>query len=172
MSIARACLLLMIAGCVQRPPVAKPPRRVPEPHTYRADLQASIAPPAGWMQLPTERTEDHVTQVWVSPSDLTALGVIHFRLPLPVGHDLAVWGFLQNMKDSEGHAELIEQHWDAAADCMRFVAEGGRYRVRTKLFVNGLTGWAIFAGTRVGEEIDEVELRRAIAAREQVQVGR
>ena len=49
---------------------------------------------------------------WLSPSGRTAYGVIYFSLPLPVGHDLTLWGFLDEMRHSEGEATLVSKQWD------------------------------------------------------------
>ena len=107
---------------------------------------------------PLKHSPQHAHQVWLSPSGHTAYGVIHFSLPLPVGPDLALFGFLQNMKMHEGEANLISKNWDADLSCLRFVAEGGVYRVRVNLFVSGFEGWAIYAGTLRGFPINADEL--------------
>ncbi len=141
-----------------------------DPH-YRDDLQATVTPPPGWVAQPVDRGSNHVTQVWVSPTGDTALGVIRFTLPLPVGHEWALWGFLQNMRKSEGRAELIEKRWDDSINALRFVAEGGRYRVRAVLRVHDIRGWSVFAGTLTGRAVNEAELQQAQTERERVRVA-
>ena len=113
----------------------------------------------------------HAHQTWISPSGHTAYGIIRFKLPLPVGHELALFGFLQNMKAREGEASLISKQWDPRIDGMRFVAEGGLYKVRTNLFVHGLVGWATYAGTLRAYPVDEAELALAEQARERTIVN-
>jgi hypothetical protein len=115
---------------------------------------------------------NYVTQVWVSPTGDTALGVIRFNLPLPVGHEWALWGFLQNMRKSEGRADLIEKQWDDSVGALRFIAEGGRYRVRSILYVDGLRGWSVFAGTLTDRATNEAELSQATTARDAARIAR
>jgi len=134
-------------------------------------LQAICVPPLGWKPDPLKRSSTHVHEVWISPSGRTAYGVIHFELPLPVGHDLALWGFLNQMRASEGEANLLEKKWDANLGGLRFVAEGGQYIVRTNLFVHGFSGWAIYAGTLRAFPINQAELELAERAREDTVVG-
>ncbi len=160
-------LMLFQTGCANKPD----PISLGDPD-YRADLEASVAVPAGWTAQPTDRGSNYVTQVWISPTGDTALGVIRFALPLPVGHEWALWGFLQNMKKSEGRADLIERNWDESAQALRFVAQGGRYRVRAKLMVEGVRGWSVFAGTLTEREVNDVELQIAERARESVRVDK
>ena len=103
---------------------------------------------------------------WLSPTGRTAYGVIHFSLPLPVGHELALWGFLREMRRSEGEAQLLSKGWDANSGLMRFVAQGGLYLVRSNLFVTGRQGWVCYAGTLKKEPIEPDELALAEIARE------
>ncbi|HEY0009293.1 MAG TPA: hypothetical protein VGB55_11255 [Tepidisphaeraceae bacterium] len=133
---------------------------------YHPTLQMNFTPPPGWeMETPREGKQS-TTLVWKSPTGQTAFGAIRFTLPLPVGHEWALWGFLQNMKKSEGRADLIEKRWDASLGALRFIAEGGRYQVRANLFVQGTRGWAVFAGTLAGQPVNETELRQAEATRD------
>lgn len=154
-------------GCAAQPDQAW----VMDPN-YRQDLQASVAVPMGWEAQPVDRGSNYVTQVWISPSGDTALGVICFSLPLPVGHEWALWGFLQNMKKSEGQAQLVDKQWDESSRALRFIAQGGRYRVRSKLMVDRLQGWSVFAGTLAGRRVNQDELDIAERAREAVRVQR
>jgi hypothetical protein len=129
-----------------------------------------VMPPPGWVEKPPRVSEQSTTRVWVSPTGETALGEIRFTLPFPVGHEWALWGFLKNMKQSEGRADLIEKQWDAKRNALRFTADGGRYRVRTHLFVRGSAGVAVFAGTLLDRPINEAELLIAEQARDVVNV--
>jgi hypothetical protein len=70
------------------------------------------------------------------------------------------------MRKNEGSAEVIEKNWDEDLGALRFVAEGGRYTVRTILRVSGFDGLAIYAGTVTGQAVDEMELKVAEKARE------
>ena len=140
--------------------------------TYDSTVNAQVAPPAGWKLDPYKTSSTHWHAVWISPSGHTAYGVIYFSLPLPVGYDLTLWGFLQEMKRNEAEATLESKQWDAELNGLRFVARGGRYVVRTNLLLRGFHGWATYAGTLRNEAIVPEELSQAEAAREQTKFGR
>jgi hypothetical protein len=171
------CLLLLaislLAGCRTTPvkPVAVIFDQELSPPTPVAALQAICRPPLGWKLDPPKQSSTHTHLVWISPSGRTAYGVIYFHLPLPVGHELALWGFLNQMKATEGEATLIEKKWDPNLNALRFVAEGGQYTVRTNLFVRGFVGWAIYAGTLRAYPVNQAELELARRAREDTAEG-
>jgi hypothetical protein len=129
-------------------------------------LDAICAVPAGWKPDPMKHSDSFDHEVWISPTKRTAYGVIRFHLPWPVGHELALWGFLVEMRASEGEAKLISKHWDQNLRGLRFVAGGGRYNVRANLFAHGFTGWTVFAGSLTKFTVDEEELKQAELARE------
>lgn len=139
--------------------------------TPNTDVQAYVDPPTGWVAQPLKTSPKHTHQVWIAPSGATAYGVIRFSLPLPVGTDLVLWGFLREMKRTQGEAILITKEWDKNIQGLRFVADGGVYRVRVNLLVDGWTAWAVYAGTRRDQEIVQNELELAEQAREHTIVG-
>lgn len=174
-----AAIFLLIAcavGCANsaRPNHSATTRVIADPlfsPQYIESIDASAMPPIGWQAEMLKSSATHTHQVWLSPTGRTAYGVIHFNLPLPVGHDLALWGFLQNMKKAEGEAKLIEKRWDDQLGGLRFVAAGGLYRVRTNLFVRGLQGWAVYAGTLQDQPIEADMLELAERAREATHIS-
>jgi hypothetical protein len=91
-------------------------------------------------------------------------------MPLPVGNGLALMGFISHMKDTEGDATLVSQENDDKLPGIRFVAEGGRYRIRANLITSGFEGWAIYAGTLRGRANNDAELILAQKAREQTKI--
>ena len=131
-----------------------------------SELDALARPPIGWEVEGIKTGARFVRQTWISPTGETAYGIIRFNLPLPVGHELVLRVFLSEMKKSEGRGELVSETWDDALKGLRFVAAGGRYTVRTNLFVHGFSGWAVFAGTRSDAPVDARELNLAEKARE------
>ena len=172
-------VLLMLVGCTHQPrtPVSTTPTTAPVDATleftaYNESVQATVSPPLGWRADPLKLSSDHAHQVWISPSGRTAFGVIRFSLPLPVGHEWALVGFMQNMKKSEGEGVLVSKQWDDTLPGIRFVADGGRYRVRTNLQVRGRSGWATYAGTLLAEPINDTELATAERAREATRMGK
>lgn len=140
------------------------------PPTHSSTFDATIAPPLGWEADTIKRSKSHVHQAWKSPTGHTAYGIIRFQLPLPVGHEMALIGFLQNMRKSEGEATLIEKRRDPETGAIDFVADGGLYRVRTILSVRGAGGWAVYAGTLRDRQVHENELELALRARQHTRV--
>lgn len=135
-----------------------------------AELELLVAPPAGWRLDATRRTGPHVHKTWVSPSGDTAFGVIRFRLPVPVGDEVALWGFLQEMRRAEGEARLLEREpgyvLPGGKRVLRFVAEGGKYRVRSVLLSRGFRGWCVYAGTLRDRPVRGSELDLALRHRD------
>lgn len=135
-------------------------------------VEAVVSPPAGWRAEPLKASDRHNHQLWISPSGNTAFGVIRFKLPLPVGPDMVLrHGFLPEMRRTEGEAKLISSQRDPDLPGLRFVAEGGKYRLRTNLMTRGWKGWAIYAGTLRAHEIVPDELALAEVAREHTTIG-
>jgi hypothetical protein len=169
-------VLPALAGCQSRSPVLATDRSfvfcegLDDPQAL-AEVQAIVVPPAGWTPDPLKQSSRHTHQVWISPSGNTAYGVIRMRLPLPVGPDLVLWGFMNEMKRSEGEGRLLAKEDDDTLPGLRFIAEGGRYRVRTNLITSGRTAWAIYAGTLRGKPTDQAELHLAERARESTSPG-
>jgi hypothetical protein len=159
-------LVLLAGGCAASRPTARPLSAL----TPDQDVDAYVDPPTGWNPDPLKASGTHKHRVWLSPSGHSAYGIIHFSLPLPVGHDLALWGFLREMKRSEGEATLISKQWDQNLPGLRFVAMGGLYCVRVNLVVDGFEGWAVYAGTLRRFEVEPDELQLAEAARDQTRV--
>jgi len=56
-------------------------------------LKALCPVPVGWQPEPLKVNARRAHERWVSPTGRTAYGVIHFKLPWPVGPDLALKGF-------------------------------------------------------------------------------
>ena len=174
-----ACLLALIisTGCqsYRRPaiPTALPttyPTGLSNP-TPSEDLQAIVVPPSGWIADPIKSSDRHVHQTWVSPSGDTAYGVIRMRLPLPVGTDLVLWGFMNEMRKEEGEGTLLERRYDPDLPGARFVAEGGRYKIRVNLLTRGFTAWAIYAGSLRERPENPSEIALAELARESTLTG-
>jgi len=170
-----ALMVFAVVGCAKhkRPAITTQPvsTNLATPF-YAESLDATVAPPIGWQIDKNTTDADHAHQVWISPSGKTAYGVIHFKMPLPVGHDWALWGFLREMRRNEGTAEVQEKKWDDELDALRFIAVGGRYTVRTILRVQGFDGLAAYAGTLTGQSVEDAELKIAEDARERTFWGK
>jgi hypothetical protein len=136
-----------------------------------ASVDAMCFPPAGWKAEPLKQSGRHSHQIWLSPTGQTAYGVIHFTLPLPVGTELVLRGFLREMQRTEGEAKLLDKQSDPALPGLRFEAQGGLYHLWGNLVVSGWEGWAVYAGSRTGQPIALPELELAAAARESTRVG-
>lgn len=139
--------------------------------TFDPDVEAWVVPPVGWRLDPPKVTPQHFHKTWISPSGNTAYGVIRFRLPLPVGEDIALWGILREMKRSEGESTLLDKQDDPLLPGLRFMAEGGRYRVRAALTTRGFRGWCTYAGSLRAKVEQPEELIEAAAARDKTEFG-
>lgn len=161
--------LLLLWGCHTHPPrsdLALAPIEGLSPPEFMSPLQAIPRPPVGWTMDEPKYTSRHYHQVWLSPSRQTAYGVILARMPLPVGPELALWGFLHEMRKSEGEAILLAKTPEPDLPGLRFEAEGGRYRLRATLQTHAFSAWVVYAGTlRACPEVPE-ELELAQRARE------
>jgi hypothetical protein len=182
-STTTSCILavLMLVGCrsTSRRGASFPAPTAPttwpttqlSSSTGNGDVDAYVSPPLGWSAQPLKQSSRHSHQLWIAPSGATAYGVIRFSLPFPVGYDLALWGFLREMKRTQGEAILVTKEWDENSQALRFVADGGEYRVRVNLMLDGWHGWAVYAGTRRDHEIVSNELEVAQLARDHTIVG-
>jgi hypothetical protein len=178
----RSSLCVLILALTFILPACQQPRPAPDaearaiasglvPPQANQAVQAMVVPPLGWKPEPLKSSARHNHQVWISPSGSTAYGVIYINLPFPVGSELTLWGFLQEMQRVEGQANLISKENDPHLQGLRFVAEGGLYTIRANLIVNGFNAWAVYAGTLKEKPINEQELTLARSAREQTTVG-
>jgi len=137
-----------------------------------SELEAVVIPPAGWEPDPIKRSRNHAHQAWLSPSHRTAYGVIRINLPLPfIGPDTVLPRFIEQMRESEGEARLISRRNDSRLPGIRFVAEGGEYRLRANLVTRGFRAWAVYAGTLRGEDEVPEELKLAEVSRESTRIG-
>jgi hypothetical protein len=171
-------LILAMAGC-RNPPLSSEvssPEELAElglsSSAYVQSVDAVCPVPHNWRAEPLKHSGNHTHQVWLSPSGDTAYGVIRFSLPLPLGHSFVLSQFLRQMRQSEGEAILLEEQWDPNLHGIRFVAEGGLYRIRTNLMVRGFRGWAVYAGTLRDKPVQPQELELAERARDHTAIGR
>jgi hypothetical protein len=139
---------------------------------FNPDVIAVCDPPIGWKPDALKTGPNHIHEVWLSPSGATAYGVIHFTMPLPIGLNLALSGFLSEMKTTEGEAKLLSREDDANLPGIRFVAEGGLYRIHANLIIDGWDGWTVYAGTFRAKPVAPDEFDTAVRARENTHVGR
>jgi hypothetical protein len=141
-------------------------------------VEAAAPVPQGWQAEPLKVQPRSKHQVWISPSGSTAFGVLnvqHFLMPLASDQRI-LEEFLKGMKQTEGEARLIQgpvKDGDLAGGLggLRFVAEGGKYKVRGNLVSRGTRAWIVYAGTHRGQPYDPEELSRAEEARERTVVG-
>ena len=134
---------------------------------FNSDVSAWVVPPVGWKADPLKATKRHKHQVWLSPTGDTAYGVIRFDLPIPLPVEVVMMGFVSEMRRDQGEAELEYSKPDKALPGLRFLCEGGKYRVRGNMLVRGSGGWVIYAGTLRARAENPPELVTAEQAREQ-----
>lgn len=168
-------LLVAVCGCAgkyKRPVARSSSATVPATQPVREfhKFFAEIDPPTGWRYELTSESERHEHVTWISPSNNTACGALYFRMPFPVGHELAFrYGFLDEMKKKEGVANVIEKHFDEQKQCLRFSVESRFFHTEATFFVRGWEGWMFYAGTRLGNPVNESELAQARAVREKAE---
>jgi hypothetical protein len=136
---------------------------------YVPSVLATCTAPCGWLPQPLKENNQHTHEIWLSPSGATAYGVIHFKLPWPVGPDIALTGFMAGMRRSEGDAHLLEAHADRRG--IRFVADSGEHHLRGQLIVQGWEGWAFYAATDRSKPVDADELKLAELSLQHTQAG-
>lgn len=129
-------------------------------------VNALVDPPDGWKPRPLIHDSRHTHEIWVSGSGDTAYGVIYFNLPLPVSAGFVLPFFMEAMRVSEGNAKLIDSYDDSALPGVRFIAEGGLYRIQVNLITEGFHGWAIYSGQLRSKPINFAESFKAEIARE------
>ncbi len=173
---AAVVLVLFSAGCSSDrggifPSSSAEATGLSQPY-WAPSVEATVAPPAGWKPRPLIADSHHAHQIWVSPTHQTAYGVMHFSLPLPVGPNLVLWGFMRAMRHKQGDATLISSEHDSNLPGIRFVAVGGKYKIRVNLTTHGWEGWAVYAATLRGKPANRGELFLAEKAREFTIPGR
>ena len=157
-------LLAVSCGCARSQPTALGATAMPA-------LDAIVSPPAGWRADPIKSDARSTHQTWISPTGQTAYGVIRFSLPFPLGRDIALWGFISEMKRSEGDAALLKKYEDPQSGMLRFEAEGGLYRIDGIILTRGFRGWVAYSGLLREGQILLDELALAVQARENTRFG-
>ena len=152
---------IFLAGCQSSAPHSANFENLPglTESAYVPTVVATCPVPIGWQPQPLKANNRHTHEVWISPSGMTAYGVVHINLPLPLGPDLALSGFISAMRKSEGDAKLVEQHADSRG--IAFVADGGRYHLRAQMIVQGWEAWTIYSATLRGKPTVPDELKLA-----------
>ena len=141
------------------------------PPIWIDSVQSACRPPLGWNLKPAEKQPNTDHQLWISPTAATAYGVIEVNnwLLRFASNDLILSKFLENMKKSDGRADLKQKENDrdlGSVGGMRFVVEGGKYTLRANLISAGGRAWIIYAGTANDHAINTEELTVAETARE------
>jgi hypothetical protein len=140
---------------------------------FDVTIDAFPMPPIGWQLSLVDEKQTHKHLVWTSPTTHTAYGVLFFQMPFPVGHELALTrGLLPRMQsEAGGQLTLLSKMWDDKIEGIRFDVEVGQYRTRATLFVRGMQGWMVYAGTIRKQPTVDAELREAEQAREMTVVN-
>lgn len=179
--LAAVALLGLTIGCETSPqptdfrPVSA--RSATQPSTtQRSDevtfrmFSVFLTPPEGWTLKTTSLDDRHEHMTWVSPSGQTAVGALFFKLPWPVGHELAFrYGFLAEMRKREGEGEVLEKRWDPEIEGLRFIVNSKNFRVTAKFLVRGLRGFATYSGTKRAFPVNTSEEQEAIRVRESLE---
>lgn len=177
------CLIFCASGCCHSRSVATAPSAGATPLTTQpadsADyssrlmpvVDALVDPPVGWAEKPLRADVRHVHASWISPSGDTAYGVILINLPLPVGPEMVLWGFLNKLRETDQEGELHAQTNAPDLPGLRFIAESGQYLLNVSLTVRGWHAWAVYAGSLKSRPINARELEMAQRARDHTRVA-
>jgi hypothetical protein len=166
-----------LAGCASHPPPpivhlgAAPALPGLTSLTLNDQLDAAIDPPLNWRRDKFDVDAKHVHAVWLSPTGDTAYGVVLMYLPLPVGPEMVLWGFLNHMRQTDRQADLLNKQKAPDLPGIRFTAESGQYRIRVNLIVRDWRAWAVYAGTVKDRPTNPNELQLAETARDHTEVG-
>jgi hypothetical protein len=158
--------VLFIAGCSHdhaspHPrPVAPAESQLSKPVAMR-ELDAEVVAPSGWCVQATGSDSEHTHATWSSPTGDTIYGVVWIHLPLPVGPNLVLWGFLQHLRQVDKVGNLVSKEDASDLPGVRCVADGSHYRLHVNLIVRGWQAWAIFAGTMQSRPVNLPELELA-----------
>jgi hypothetical protein len=170
-------LLIAIAGCGPTKPAVPTSQSISQAVTSGLQsptiddkLKAIVVPPVGWKPEPVKFSDKHRHQIWISPSGNTAYGVIYFSLPFPVGSSFALDGFIRQMRNTEGTANLLSRTDDDKLPGIRFVADGAFYTVHGNLTADGFHAWVVYAAKVRAKPVNAAELKTAEFAREQTRV--
>jgi hypothetical protein len=168
LTLSAACLsLAWLSGCCSpniplQPPTTQSLSAIGLSDPYPIpQVDAVVAPPAGWRADSIIAESDNTHQVFVSPTGDTAYGIIHFKMPLPVPASWTYPSFLSNMKERAGEATVIvPAQKDDTLPGLRFTVDSGDYRMRINLICKGLRGWSVYAGSLRArpENVREIEL--------------
>ena len=147
---------------------------------FEPRVEAFVVPPNGWELDPPKINDQRAHLTWLSPSGDSAYGVIYFAIPGSVAwlpkneffHNRASDRFIDEFRNDTGDAVELSREWDADADGMRIVAEGGPYKVRSLLRIRGSHGWSVYAGTMRERPVNEEELAVAERAQGATQIAR
>jgi hypothetical protein len=154
---------IVVSGCAR---TSQPLLPADADLQHDPELRVRFRAPAGWCEDPVRVDRNSRQRVWISPTGDTAFGIIRFDLPVPVGHDLALWGFLRTMRRDDGQADLVEKRWDEQRQVLRFVVEGKTYRLRALLHVRSFGGWSVYAGSLRERPENLAEIEQAEQSRE------
>jgi hypothetical protein len=173
---ALVALAAGMAGCVASGPqgrVGLPgPAAVPPalpgltPPVVFDALEAGVDPPVGWRRDKFDVDAGHTHAVWLSPTGQTAYGVVLINLPLPVGPEMVLWGFLNHMRQADRQGSLLFKHMAPELPGLRFIAESGNYRIFANLTVHNWRAWVIYVGTLKAKPLNQRELHLAEQARD------
>jgi hypothetical protein len=174
--LCAALALAAMHGCAARDLQPPPPSITSEipgltPALAVPELQAWVHPPAGWRRDKFDVDAKHTHAVWLSPTGDTAYGVVLMNLPLPVGPETVLWGFLSRLRATDNQADLLSKERAPDLPGLRFVAESGQYIIRVNLTVRDWHAWAVYAGSMKSRSVNQAELDLAALARDHTQVA-
>ena len=125
-------------------------------------LHVSVSAPKTWEAMPLVKTPLYSHQQWRSPSRLTGMGIVHARLPLPLGRKMVIWLAKKEYTKRANDGRVIAE-WDDDVGRTWFEAENNKYHVRGYVQVEGFAVWFVYYGHKTATAPDPAEI--SLAAR-------
>lgn len=125
-------------------------------------LHVSVSAPKTWEAMPLVKTPLYTHQQWRSPSRLTGMGVVHAKLPLPLGRKMVVWLAKKEYTKRANDGRVIAE-WEDDVGRTWFEAQNDKYHVRGYVQVEGFGVWFVYYGHKTATAPDPAEI--SLAAR-------
>ncbi len=162
-------LFLPLASCQEGPAVSGT-----QLAQYQTDLNVSglrpvetctqvkinCALPQSWRQLPATKGLFYTHQQWRSPSDLTMVGAVYVRMPLPFGTSALLHFAAREYARKQDNGRVLAQ-WTDSLNRSWFEIENNKYHVRGYALTHGLDAWIAYAGYKVTDPPIEPEVQLA-----------
>ena len=126
------------------------------------DVRVTCSVPSSWSAMPLKKTGLYAHQQWKSPSTNSGIGVVHVKLPLPLGEKTILWLAKQEYTKKSNDGKEVAQ-WTDTVGRHWFEAENNQYHVQGYVIARGFNAWLVYFGYKTHSTPDVAEL--SLAAR-------